>query len=35
LADELEEKGYEALRRELGLEAAATAEEPDDFPIQF
>ena len=35
LADELEAKGYETLRRELGLEAAAVSDEPDDFPVQF
>ena len=35
LAEELEAKGYETLRRELGIEASATAEEPDDFPVQF
>jgi Fe-S cluster assembly ATP-binding protein len=35
LAEKLEAKGYETLRRELGIEAAATAEEPGDFPVQF
>jgi len=33
LAEELEEKGYEVLRRELGLGAEAVAEEPGDFPL--
>jgi Fe-S cluster assembly ATP-binding protein len=35
LADELEAKGYETMRRELGLETAAAADEPDGFPLQF
>jgi Fe-S cluster assembly ATP-binding protein len=33
LAEELEAKGYEVLRRELGLGADVTAAEPDDFPL--
>jgi Fe-S cluster assembly ATP-binding protein len=35
LADELEAKGYETMRRELGIASSATAEEPEDFPLQF
>ncbi len=35
LAEELEAKGYETLRRELGIGDEATAAEPDDFPLQF
>ncbi len=33
LAEELEDKGYEVLRQELGLSADVTADEPDDFPL--
>ena len=33
LAEELEDKGYEVLRQELGLSAEVTAEEPGDFPL--